>query len=181
MILPSDFWGKIIIKMQTSFQSLPSATCVHWENLYKPSPVDWTSSTQITECPLAKILSLSKESPPPLEHIGLRRGRSVNLTIGICVNSQGPGFVRNLVIKFLQRPWLINQIFIHLCKYKLKQRIPSEPGLPTQVLFHVNTDKILRTCGHVLHFWCTMYSSVLGFLKTEHRRSNSLQVLDGHN
>lgn len=29
------------------------------------------------------------------------------------------------VIKFLQRPWLINQIFIHLCKYMLNREYPQ--------------------------------------------------------
>lgn len=29
------------------------------------------------------------------------------------------------VIKFLQRPWLINQIFIHLCKYRLNREYPQ--------------------------------------------------------
>lgn len=147
VILPTNFWRKWLLKYKPRFKvflvllvftgKIFTNLCLCIEQVQKQT-TGW----------LAQILSFSEECTA--QNSSESEGAAVVMTLSAsALTVKGLALYSNTVIRFLQRPWLINQIFIHLCKYKLKQRIHSEPGIPTQVLFHV---PLTKSWEHVVMF-----------------------------
>lgn len=68
---------------------------------------------------------------------------------------KGLALYSNTVIKFLQSPWLINQIFIHLCKYTLNREYPQSWASQYKRSFmsHWQNPENMRSCfAFLMHY-----------------------------